>query len=130
MKKYFFAFSLSIFCFACGNNASEKDKASTEPEKTASPMDNPDYEKGLSLIAKSDCFTCHKLREASTGPAYGLVANKYENTEANINMLADKVIAGGQGVWGQVPMTSHPQLSKADAIAMVKYVLLLKEEKK
>ena len=93
-------------------------------------MDNPDYEKGLNLIAKSDCFTCHKLRDASTGPAYGAVAAKYENNEANVNMLANKVIAGGQGVWGQIPMAAHPNLNKEDAKAMVKYILLLKEEKK
>ena len=93
-------------------------------------MDNPDYEKGLNLIAKSDCFTCHKLRDASVGPAYGLVAAKYENTEANRELLVGKIIAGGQGVWGQVPMTGHPNLSKEDALAMVKYILLLKEDKK
>jgi cytochrome c len=93
-------------------------------------MDNPDYEKGLNLVAKSDCFTCHKLREPSVGPAYGLVADKYENTESNREMLAAKIIAGGKGAWGQIPMIPHPKLSKEDATAMVKYILLLKEEKK
>ncbi len=129
MKKYLLVFSLSIFCFACGENAAEKDKAA-EPAKAASPMDNPDYDKGLALVAKSDCFTCHKLREASTGPAYGDIAKKYENNEANVNMLADKVIKGGQGVWGQIPMAAHPALTKEDAIQMVKYIFLLKEEEK
>ncbi len=129
MKKYCFVLSLSLIGFACGNqtNSTEtKDSAQT----TTSIMDNPDYDKGLNLIAKSDCLTCHKLRDVSIGPAYGAVAAKYENTENNISMLADKIIAGGQGVWGQIPMAAHPQISKADAIAMVKYILLLKEEKK
>lgn len=129
MKKYCLILSLSIFCFACGNqtNSTEtKDNAKTTP----SAMDNPDYEKGLSLIAKSDCLTCHKIREALTGPAYGLVAAKYENTESNRNMLADKIISGGQGVWGQIPMVAHPNITKEDALAMVKYIMLLKEEKK
>ncbi len=129
MKKYCLVLSLSIFCFACGNqtNSTEtKDNAKTTP----SAMDNPDYEKGLSLIAKSDCLTCHKIREALTGPAYGLVAAKYENTESNRNMLADKIISGGQGVWGQIPMVAHPNITKEDALAMVKYIMLLKEEKK
>jgi cytochrome c len=127
MKKYFVVFSLSVFCVACGNNNSSADSKTAEK---SSVMDNPDYEKGLNLVAKSGCFVCHKLREASTGPAYGLVAAKYENTAANRDMLANKVIAGGQGVWGQVPMIAHPNLSKEDAISMVKYILLLKEEKK
>ncbi|MEO6732070.1 MAG: c-type cytochrome [Ferruginibacter sp.] len=129
MKKYFSVLSLSLLSFACGNQT-DSTQTKDSAKETTSVMDNPDYEKGLNLIAKSDCFTCHKLRDASTGPAYGAVAEKYENTESNINMLADKVIAGGQGVWGQIPMAAHPQVTKEDAIAMVKYILLLKEEKK
>lgn len=129
MKKYFIVLSLSVFCFGCGNQSNSAETKDAEKSAT-SVMDNPDYEKGLNLIAKSDCFTCHKLREASTGPAYGLVAAKYEGTEANIDMLANKIIAGGQGVWGQIPMAAHPNISKEDAKAMVKYILLLKEEKK
>jgi cytochrome c len=131
MKKYSFIVSLSFLFIACGGDNKADSAEKTEPEKTTtSVMDNPDYQKGLNLIAKSDCFTCHKLREASTGPAYGAVADKYENTEANQNMLADKIIKGGQGVWGEVPMLAHPDLPKEDAVAMVKYILLLKEEKK
>jgi len=128
MKKYCIVLSLSIISFACGTQSNSSEKK--DGAETTSVMDSPDYQKGLSLVAKSDCFTCHKLRDASTGPAYGAVAAKYENTEANVEMLAGKIIAGGQGVWGQVPMVAHPQLSKDDAKAMVKYILLLKEEKK
>lgn len=129
MKKYCIVMSLSIFCFACGSQTGSTE-AKDDSKSATSVMDHPDYDKGLNLIAKSDCFTCHKLRDPSTGPAYGAVAAKYEPTEANINLLADKIIAGGTGVWGQIPMAAHPQITKDDAIAMVKYILLLKEEKK
>ena len=61
------------------------------------------------------------------GPSYADVAAKYESTEENIAMLAQKVIAGGQGVWGEVPMPPHPGLSEEDAKDMVAYVLLLKK---
>ncbi len=128
MKKYCIVLSLSFFGFACGNQSNTVE--TKEGEKVASVMDNPDYDKGLNLIGKSDCFTCHKVRDASTGPAYGLVAAKYENTEANREMLVNKIIAGGQGVWGQIPMAAHPNLTKEDALAMVKYIMLLKEDKK
>ncbi|MEO6546921.1 MAG: c-type cytochrome [Ferruginibacter sp.] len=130
MKKYCIILSLSVLCFSCANNDTKSTDTKESSKETSSVMDNPDYDKGLNLIAKSDCFTCHKLRDASTGPAYGAVAAKYENTEANRSMLADKIIAGGQGVWGQIPMAAHPSLSKDDAITMVKYIMLLKEEKK
>lgn len=122
--------SLSFFAFACGSNSSSTTETKDAAKAVVSVTDNPDYEKGLNLAAKSDCFTCHKLREASIGPAYGLVAAKYENNKENQEMLAAKVIAGGKGVWGQIPMIPHPKLSKEDAIAMVKYILLLKEETK
>ncbi len=129
MKKYCIVLSVSFFGFACGNpTGTPETKEVAKP--VTSVMDNPDYEKGLNLVAKSDCFTCHKLREPSVGPAYGLVAAKYENTESNREMLVAKIIAGGKGVWGQIPMIPHPKLSKEDATAMVKYILLLKEEKK
>lgn len=90
-------------------------------------MDNPDYDAGLTLVGKSGCFQCHKLREKLVGPAYGDVAKKYANTPENIDTLSDKILKGGQGVWGPVPMIAHPNLTKADAEKMVKYILLLKE---
>ncbi|MEP7144748.1 MAG: c-type cytochrome [Ferruginibacter sp.] len=126
MKKYCIVLSLSVFCFACGN---QSDSAETSA-KPASVMDSPDWIAGEKLVAKSDCFTCHKLNEASTGPSYLAVSGKYENTEANEKLLVDKVIAGGTGVWGQIPMAAHPALSKEDATAMIKYVLLQKERAK
>jgi cytochrome c len=89
--------------------------------------ENPDYQKGLALIAGSDCLTCHKTSEKLIGPAYKDVAAKYEATESNIKMLAGKVISGGSGVWGAIPMTPHPQVKEEDAIAMVKYIMLLKK---
>ena len=127
MKKYCIVLSLSIFCFACGNEP-KKTETKDETSSTTSVMDNPDYDKGLNLIAKSDCLTCHKVEEKNIGPAYRDVANKYEATPANITMLAAKVIKGGQGVWGAVPMTPHPAITQADAEQMVKYVMLLKNK--
>lgn len=88
---------------------------------------NPDYQKGLTLVGGSDCLTCHKVNEKNIGPAYKDVAAKYENTEDNVKMLAAKIIKGGAGNWGAIPMTPHPQVKEEDAEAMVKYILLLKK---
>lgn len=85
-----------------------------------------DIEKGLKLVANSDCLTCHKINEKVIGPSYKDVAKKYASTPANIKMLAGKIIKGGTGVWGAIPMTAHSTLSQADAETMVKYVLSLK----
>ena len=90
---------------------------------------NPDYQKGLALISKPGnlCLTCHKIDEKLTGPPYREVANKYENTEANIKMLAEKVIKGGTGVWGDIIMPPNTSVTKEEAEAIVKYILLLKK---
>jgi cytochrome c len=119
--------ALSFLC-SCGNQGEKKESTSAASSIT-DLSSNPDYQKGLELIAKSDCLTCHKVSEKLIGPAYKEVAAKYENTEENITMLAGKIIKGGQGVWGQIPMTAHPQLSESDAKQMVKYILLLKSAK-
>ena len=60
------------------------------------------------------------------GPAYADVAKKYENNAKNVKMLAEKIIAGGQGNWGEIPMAAHPNVSQEDAEAMVKYILSIK----
>ena len=132
MKKIFITAIALAVLIACNNesksDSAEKAKETTEvkPAET-SITDNPDYQAGLELIAKSDCLTCHKVDEKLTGPSYRDVANKYASQAPGIiPQLADKIIKGGTGVWGQVPMLPHPTVSKEDAEKMVKYVLLLK----
>lgn len=132
MKKYIVVATFAAATItACGGGATktEEKTAATEPAATAASdiSANPDYQKGLELIGKSDCLTCHKVSDKLIGPSYKEVAAKYENTPDNVKMLAGKIIKGGQGVWGAVPMTAHPQLSEADAEQMVKYIMLLKK---
>jgi cytochrome c len=130
LKKYLVAIALLVFIGACSSNSNDK-KTEAPAAATAAPANdlssNPDYQKGVELIAKSDCLTCHKTDTKVIGPAYKDVAAKYENTEANVNMLAGKIIKGGTGVWGQIPMTPHAAISEADAKALAKYVLLLRK---
>lgn len=126
-------FSLVVLLAACGGNdnksstGSGKDTAATEKPAAANDISsNPDYQKGLALIGQSDCLTCHKISEKLTGPAYQDVANKYAGSDTAVKYLVNKVIKGGKGVWGTVPMTPHPLLAEADVEQMVKYILLLK----
>lgn len=126
MIKQIFTISLIAMLASCGG-AEKKDDTKTAETKPAMDLSaNPDYQKGFDLVTKSDCLTCHKPTEKLIGPSYQDVANKYENTPANITMLAEKVVKGGTGNWGQVAMLPHPQVSQADAEQMIKYVLLLK----
>ncbi len=126
MKKIIASAVIVLALFAC-NSTEEKTKTGEPEQKKNTAMDNPDYDAGLNLIAKSDCFTCHKLREKVVGPSYGDVANKYPNTPESIDTLSNRIIKGSQGIWGPVPMLAHASITKADAEKMVKYILLLKD---
>jgi cytochrome c len=130
MKKNF-AFVLAVVIMsACGGN-NDSGTSTNQAETQANDITkDPDYQKGLQLITKNDCFTCHKIDEPLTGPPYRDVANKYAGyPDTIVSHLAKKVITGGMGVWGQTPMIAHPNLSQADAETMVRYVLLLKTPK-
>ncbi len=80
---------------------------------------------GQKLIAKMDCVGCHKVDKKLVGPSYVDIAQKYPLNAKNISYLADKIIKGGSGVWGTVPMAAHSTLKKDDAKLIAKYILSL-----
>lgn len=96
------------------------------PKPAEKKVEAPAGKNGAALIEGSDCRTCHKNDAKLIGPSYKDVAKKYPNTPDNVKMLAEKVIQGGQGNWGEIPMTAHPGISQSDAEAMVTYILTLK----
>ncbi|MEO7984127.1 MAG: c-type cytochrome [Bacteroidota bacterium] len=125
MRKIILAMLIISFLSSCGGGKSDK---KTGDDKKETGMDNtkdPDYQKGLDLISRSDCFTCHKIDELVTGPSYRDVAKKYAGQDTAVSYLAGKIISGGNGVWGEVFMTPHSGVSTEDAEAMAKYILLL-----
>jgi len=123
--------ALGIFA-ACGGDEKKDDTKTGETKKEETPAvtdnsSNPDYQKGLEIASKSDCMTCHKIDEKNIGPAWRDVANKYAGQDTAVRYLAAKIIAGGSGVWGEVPMAAHPTFTQEEAEAVAKYVLLLKK---
>lgn len=75
------------------------------------------------LASTSGCMACHGVSNKIVGPGYNEVIAKYKGQADAETKLAQKVKAGGAGVWGAVPMPPHPQLSDADATALVKWIL-------
>ena len=107
----------------------EKRKRKQKKEETPATNDittNPDYQKGVEIVSQSDCFTCHKIDEKNIGPAWRDVAKKYAGQDTAVRYLAHKIINGGSGVWGQVPMAAHPTFTQEQAETVARYVLLLK----
>lgn len=147
MKKLVFSMVIAAGLYACGgtNNETTETKPisnSTKEETAPSTSTTPAAETkaetetkkeetvakkdGKALIEASDCRTCHQNDTKVIGPAYKDVAKKYKADASTIKMLAGKIIKGGQGVWGEIPMSPHPNVSEDDAAAMVEYILSLK----
>ena len=87
------------------------------------------YLKGRQMIAALDCKSCHSVDKESVGPAFLAIAERYAANAGVTKQLADKVIKGGSGDWGDRPMTPHPGLSDGDASAIVNYILSLSDKK-
>jgi len=131
MKKTFIIIAAMGLFAACGGGEKEKKELTPEEktEKTRVELsDNPIYQKALTIIENSDCRTCHLIEEKNIGPAWRDVANKYADSANAIEYLSHKIINGGSGVWGQVPMAAHPTMSQDDAETLAKFVLLLKNK--
>ncbi len=117
-----------IFIVACANNNSgENSTDQNNTQSTSQQAEDPEATKGLDLMANSDCFTCHKVSDMATGPSYEAIAAKYPMNEETIDTLTQRITKGSHGVWGDIPMTAHDDLSREDARAMVKYIMSFKK---
>lgn len=134
MKKYvFYVAILSLALFSCSKNESNQpapesnvilEEPKSEIAEAATITASPE-EEGKTLVEGADCLSCHKVDAKLVGPSYQEVAAKY--SEADVELLAQKIIDGSKGVWGDIPMTPHAGLSKENAQKMVKYILSLKK---
>ncbi|PHN05950.1 ThuA domain-containing protein [Flavilitoribacter nigricans] len=91
-------------------------------------MEASQFVLGKSLIAGSDCAACHQPDVKSIGPSYLQIAEKYKGQDDATPYLANKIISGGGGVWGETVMAAHPQLSNSEAQQMARYILSLSGE--
>jgi cytochrome c len=85
---------------------------------------------GKNLMLSLDCKNCHQVDKKSIGPSYIDVARKYKNDRNAANYLAEKIIKGGSGVWGEVAMAAHPNLKEEDAKQIVTWIQSLAGEAK
>jgi cytochrome c len=143
MKKVLLVLGISMALAACGggtkqgstdstasaNQTAKESESSvdTNSNKIGTEDSGTSNAPGAKLIAANDCGTCHKVDSKVIGPSFLDIAAKYPNTDASVDTLANKVIKGGSGHWGTVPMTPHPNLAVADAQTIVKYILSLKK---
>ena len=75
------------------------------------------------LAKAKNCMACHAVDKKLVGPSYKDVAKKYAGDAKAADALATKIMKGGAGVWGAIPMPANPQVSDAEAKKLASWVL-------
>jgi cytochrome c len=78
------------------------------------------------LATAKNCMACHAIDKKLVGPAYKDVAAKYSGQKDAVDRLALKIMKGGAGVWGPVPMPANSQVNEAEAKKLAAWVLTQK----
>jgi cytochrome c len=78
------------------------------------------------LAASKNCLSCHAIEKKLVGPAYKEVAQKYADQKDAASKLASKIMKGGSGVWGAIPMPANTQVNETEAKTLATWVLTLK----
>jgi cytochrome c len=78
------------------------------------------------LAKAKNCMACHATDKKLVGPAYKDVAAKYAKDKGSVDLLAAKIMKGGSGVWGPVPMPANPQVNDAEAKKLATWILTIK----
>jgi len=76
------------------------------------------------LARSKNCMTCHSIDNKLVGPSFKEVAARYNGK--NEEKLTQKVLRGGSGTWGAIPMPANSQLTEAEAKTLVRWTLSLK----
>ena len=78
------------------------------------------------LAQSKNCMACHAVDKKLVGPSFKDVASKYAGQNGITDKLAVKIMKGGSGVWGPVPMPANTQVNEADAKKLAAWILTLK----
>ena len=78
------------------------------------------------LIRAKNCVACHHVERKMAGPAFQAIATKYADDDAAATMLVEKVVKGGVGNWGRMPMPAQANVTPEESEALVKWILAQK----
>ena len=78
------------------------------------------------LAKAKNCMACHAADKKLVGPSYKDVASKYASDAGAVDKLAQKILKGGSGVWGAVPMPPNANVNDGDAKKLAAWIMTLK----
>jgi cytochrome c len=120
----FFGAMISVSC----NNSPVKEKETdsivdgSQQEETEAIDSMYRDQPGYALMIQSDCFRCHDMNQRIAGPSLKEIAERYKET-VNRDTLANRIINGSVGVWGELPMTPHKDLPDSTVKQMLNFIL-------
>ena len=77
----------------------------------------------MALATAKNCMACHAVDKKLVGPSYKDVAAKYAGQNDAVEKLSAKVIKGGSGVWGPIPMPANAQVTPDEAKKLVTWIM-------
>ena len=75
----------------------------------------------LDLARKHNCLACHGVANKIVGPALNDVAARYRGRADGAAYLKQRIVGGGSGVWGAIPMPAQT-LPAADAELLARWL--------
>ena len=79
---------------------------------------------GAALAKASRCYSCHHATDVLIGPPYQAIAARYAGDKTVMSqVLAKKILLGGGGNWGDVPMVPNEHVKPADALTLARWIL-------
>jgi len=80
----------------------------------------------MNLARSKNCMACHAVDKKLVGPSYKDIAARYAGNATAADTLATKIMRGGSGVWGAIPMPANPQVSAVEAKTLATWILSTK----
>lgn len=75
------------------------------------------------LAKKYGCTNCHKIDKKMVGPAWQAVADKYKGDAGAAEALSIKIVKGGKGAWGPIPMPATAKITDPEVSELVTFIL-------
>lgn len=97
-------------------------KKETATEQIKKAQTRPEH-KGLTLLKKSTCFGCHADKTRVAGPSFLEIAGKYGESASVAKNLARHIVKGSSGIWGDLEMPAHPDLTEEEGTQIASYIL-------
>jgi cytochrome c len=79
---------------------------------------------GARLFEVKRCYMCHDPEKASIGPPLKAIAARHvSRRDVMVDVLARKIVHGGGGNWGVVPMVPNQWVSLQEARVLAAWIL-------